>query len=99
MSVRIVKLILDTIVHGYALHTVYGWSVYLIGAIWDSLTQLLLHLGRGKSDAEKVTASAPAESEIHQTKGPELQDEAKKEFIYLLLPPKETSTYTLELKG
>ncbi|EZA48478.1 hypothetical protein X777_13776, partial [Ooceraea biroi] len=42
----VAKLILDTIVHGYALHTVYGWSVYLIGAICDSLTQLLLHLGR-----------------------------------------------------
>lgn len=25
MSVRIIKLLLDTCVHGYALHTVYGW--------------------------------------------------------------------------
>ncbi|KYN01403.1 hypothetical protein ALC62_07796 [Cyphomyrmex costatus] len=99
MSVRTVKLILDTIVHGYALHTVYGWSVYLIGAIWDSLTQLLLHLGKRKPDVEKVTASAPAESAIHQTKGPELQGDEKRELAYPLLPPTETSTYTLELKG
>jgi len=44
LAIKTVKLILDTIVHGYALHTVYGWSIYLIGAIWDSATQLLLHL-------------------------------------------------------
>jgi hypothetical protein len=29
LAVRAVKLLLDTIVHGYALHSVYGWSVYL----------------------------------------------------------------------
>lgn len=46
MCIRAIKLILDTLVHGYALHTVFGCSVYLIGAIWDSVTQLLLHLGK-----------------------------------------------------
>jgi len=32
LIVRVVKLLLDTFVHGYVLHTVYGWSVYLLGA-------------------------------------------------------------------
>ncbi|KAM0730290.1 hypothetical protein ACS0PU_004167 [Formica fusca] len=54
LSVTIFKLILDTIVHGYALHTVYGWSIYLIGAIWDSLTQLLLHLRRAPPVKEPI---------------------------------------------
>lgn len=43
---RGIKLAIDTIIHGYALHTIYGWSLYLLGAIWDSVTNLLLHLGR-----------------------------------------------------
>ncbi|XP_032669690.1 uncharacterized protein LOC116843408 [Odontomachus brunneus] len=46
--IRMIKLILDTILHGVALHSVFGCSLYLIGALWDSLTQLLLHFG-GKS--------------------------------------------------
>ena len=43
---RGIKLAIDTIIHGYALHTIYGWSLYLLGSIWDSVTNLLLHLGR-----------------------------------------------------
>lgn len=46
MIIRLIKLVIDTIIHGYALHTVYGCSLHLIGALWDSLTNLLLHLSR-----------------------------------------------------
>nr|QPL15382.1 glycoprotein [Hymenopteran chu-related virus OKIAV146] len=44
--IKIIKAIIDTVVHGYALHSAYGWSIYLIGAIWDSITNLLLHLSK-----------------------------------------------------
>jgi len=27
------KLVIDTLVHGYVLHTVYGWSLYLLGTV------------------------------------------------------------------
>lgn len=43
---RFVKLIIDTIIHGYALYSLYGFSLHLIGAIWNSVTQLLLFLGQ-----------------------------------------------------
>lgn len=43
---RSIKLIIDTVIHGYALHSIYGWSIHLVGAIWSSVTNLLLHLGR-----------------------------------------------------
>ncbi|KYN00131.1 hypothetical protein ALC62_09092 [Cyphomyrmex costatus] len=46
--IRVVELIIDTMIHGYALHTMYGWSLHLIGAVWSSVTHLLLHLGRRK---------------------------------------------------
>lgn len=100
---RVVKLILDTLVHGYALHTVYGWSVYLIGAIWDSLTQLLLHLGRKKTETENASAPALEVTENNDIRLSDLQprcrNENESERAYPLLPSKETSTYTFELKG
>jgi len=33
----------------YALHSIYGWNLHLLTAIWGSLTNLLLHLGRPSS--------------------------------------------------
>lgn len=60
--VRLIKLAVDTMIHGYALHSAYGCSLYVLGAIWSSLTNLLLHLARGpvkretgqlEDDAEK----------------------------------------------
>jgi len=46
MIFRFMKLIIDTLIHGYALHSIYGWSVHLLGAIWSFVTNLLLHMGR-----------------------------------------------------
>lgn len=45
--IRIIKIIVDTAIHGYALHTVYGCSLHLLEAIWSSLTHLLIHLAHG----------------------------------------------------
>lgn len=55
--IRVTKLIIDTLIHGYALHTVYGWSLYLLGAIWSSVTHLLIHLGRQPRDSNTTTAA------------------------------------------
>ena len=44
--IRGIKITIDTVIHGYALYTVFGWSFHFIGAIWDSVTNLLLHLGK-----------------------------------------------------
>ncbi|XP_071577417.1 uncharacterized protein [Temnothorax nylanderi] len=111
--IRAIKLILDTLVHGYALHTVYGWSIYLIGAIWDSLTHLLLHLGQGRPKTTNVSAPAPKDDPEQKTSASaplhDLEWQAnvrpvepineKSEHTYPLLPLKETPTYTFELKG
>lgn len=39
---RIVKWILDSIIHGRALYDLYGMSIYLLGSFWDSVTLCLL---------------------------------------------------------
>lgn len=55
MVCRGIKLFADTIIHGYTLHSIYGWSIHLIGAIWDSVINLLLHLGKSKENVLKQT--------------------------------------------
>lgn len=72
---RGIKLIADTLIHGYTLHRIFGWSIYLLGAFWDSVTNLLLHLGKrpppdgpNKADSEAPIASAPhAHTEAQDT--------------------------------
>ncbi|KAL6423909.1 hypothetical protein ACFW04_010384 [Cataglyphis niger] len=64
--IRIIKIVVDTAIHGYALHTAYRWSLHLLGAIWSSLTHLLLHLARGpinKDDDNKDDISPPSAPE------------------------------------
>ncbi|KYN00203.1 hypothetical protein ALC62_09033, partial [Cyphomyrmex costatus] len=48
----------------YALHTMYGWSLHLIGAVWSSVTHLLLHLGRrtDPKPQEDTHAETPEEA-------------------------------------
>jgi hypothetical protein len=43
---RLVKLIIDTIIYGYVLHYFYGCGIYLLAAIWSSVTHFLLHPAR-----------------------------------------------------
>lgn len=43
MIIKFIKNILDIVIHGYALHQVFGWSYKLIGALWDSVSNFLLH--------------------------------------------------------
>ncbi|XP_070517512.1 uncharacterized protein [Cardiocondyla obscurior] len=65
LIIRFVKLCMDTIIHGYVLHTVYGWSLHLLGALWSSVTHLLLHLG-GKPTREREP-DIPKEDKPHST--------------------------------
>lgn len=59
MILRLIKYIADTVIHGYALHSIYGWSVHLVGALWGSLTHLLLHLARTPTEEKAETEQKP----------------------------------------
>lgn len=60
--IRVAKLIIDTAIHGYALHSVYGWSVHLLGAVWSSVTHLLLHLGGQQNEKDQDIEGEPTPS-------------------------------------
>ena len=94
---RMIKLIADTIIHGYALHTIYGWSIHLLGAIWSSVTNLLLHLGKankqGNNRNEEIRrppeSSYVAGEESHSSLYPFHQLDASR------ILPKPSVHYTL----
>ena len=44
-----IKLIIDTIIRGYTLHAIYGFSIHIVGAIFSSITHLLIQLGNKES--------------------------------------------------
>lgn len=54
---RLLKFTLDTLVHAKALYEVYGLSVAILGAIWDSLTTYLLH--RKQYSGSEIPISTP----------------------------------------
>ncbi|XP_070168029.1 uncharacterized protein [Polyergus mexicanus] len=71
MVIRLAKLIVDTIIHGYALHSIYGWSLHLLGAIWTSVTNLLLYMGtpnkrsdRGNDGNQRPNQIPPTDKEL-----------------------------------
>lgn len=89
MIIRLIKLTIDTFIHGYAIHTVYGCSLHLIGALWDSITHLLLHLGRKRPDRKKqplpddaICATAPGNPPELPKDPPVISQPRNQDFTY-----------------
>ncbi|AJG39049.1 glycoprotein [Lishi spider virus 1] len=60
MLARLIKLIVDTAVHGTILYNLYGWSICLIGGIWDSITHYLIY--RKRHETKKGDTTMETES-------------------------------------
>uniref|UniRef100_A0ABD2XAL0 Reverse transcriptase RNase H-like domain-containing protein n=1 Tax=Trichogramma kaykai TaxID=54128 RepID=A0ABD2XAL0_9HYME len=78
MILHIVKLAVDVILNGVALHRAYGWSMHMFAACLGSLTHLLVNAGRyneapNQEDAtemipinEQPTPAAPIATTSHE---------------------------------
>lgn len=44
MIIRVVKMIINVVIHGYTLKSLWGLSSHILEAIWSLLTHLLIHL-------------------------------------------------------
>ncbi|KYN28505.1 hypothetical protein ALC57_02076, partial [Trachymyrmex cornetzi] len=83
---------IDTIIHGYALHSMYGWSMHLVGAVWSSVTHLLLHFGRSpqeeRTNGDSKPPSAPlVPPQIHRVNlGPNGEDEKERSEFHIKAP-------------
>lgn len=65
LLIRVAKLVVDSVIRGYAHHSIYGWSIHLLGAIWSSITHLLLHLGTKSRARSTEPADPEAAEELH----------------------------------
>ena len=74
MIIHTIKITVDIILQGYAIHSVYGWSVHLLGALWTSATHSLIYAARrpeNTNDIEMGTTSVTQESHsTHETPKP-----------------------------
>ncbi|XP_025157199.1 uncharacterized protein LOC112589174 [Harpegnathos saltator] len=101
---RFIKLLLDTILHGFALHSIYGCSCYLIGALWDSLTQLLILIG-GRKTTKTEAAIELQTVNVGPTHPPIITEpssstnQTEYQRLYPLSPQKDNTPYTFELKS
>ena len=46
--------IIDIIIQGYTLHAVYGWSMHLLGALFSTVTYLLIHIASRPTVANNI---------------------------------------------
>lgn len=98
---RMIKILVDTVIHGYAIYSIYGFSLHLIGAVWNSVTQLLLHLGRNiEQKSKEALATYDDEGKIKEQKFIEKCNEARSERIYEKIHPSVPQLYPrLERSG
>lgn len=45
----IIKYVLNAIIHGYVLYRIYGFGARILGALWRTIANLLIHLGQGNN--------------------------------------------------
>lgn len=49
-SLKIIKFLVDTSIHAWALYPLYGLSWHLIGMFWDTVTYCLVHQNNKQKD-------------------------------------------------
>ena len=47
--IHFIEITIDIILQGYAIHSIYGWSVHLLGAVWTSVSHFLVYTTMGKN--------------------------------------------------
>lgn len=62
---KFIKGLVDVMINGYTLHSVYGCGIHILGAMFSSITHLLVHLGRSppSSSTETTTTAATGSRE------------------------------------
>ena len=46
--IQTIKTLIEVLINGYLLHQIYGWSLHLFAAIWNSITHLLIYKNKPK---------------------------------------------------
>jgi len=67
LIIKAIKVVADTIIHRYALHSVYRWSVHLLDTIFSSVTNLLLHFGGRKVATQTTSRRAQSKDNVFES--------------------------------
>ena len=78
--INIGKILIDTVIRGYTLYTIYGWSVRILAAIFSSITHLLI---LAKKEANKE------DTELREIK---IETRIRRKSIGPPLPPRPPNT-------
>ena len=66
--IHIIKITVDIILQAYVIHSVYGWSVHLLGALWTSVTHFLIYAARRPENTnDNEMGNTSATQELHST--------------------------------
>ncbi|KOC71224.1 hypothetical protein WH47_06146 [Habropoda laboriosa] len=55
VAIKIIQVIVNTILNGIALYTVYGWSIHIITAIWSTLAHFCIFL-KQRPNTQRIPA-------------------------------------------
>ncbi|XP_044005427.1 uncharacterized protein LOC122850330 [Aphidius gifuensis] len=82
---QVVKMIADTFLHCFALHQVYGFSIHLFAALWDSLASLFLHQRKEETKRSVKDLKEKTNEELAEQTVPEgsVQHETYTSFNHL----------------
>ncbi|KAK2577863.1 hypothetical protein KPH14_001124 [Odynerus spinipes] len=61
--IQLIKTIADAIIHGVAIHSTYGCSMYIFAALWGSLANLLLRQASPKQETARETRDPRSKEE------------------------------------
>ncbi|KOC59989.1 hypothetical protein WH47_10117 [Habropoda laboriosa] len=50
ITLRLIKLIINAVLNGIALHAAYGWSLHLLAAVWSTLAHFCIFLQQKRED-------------------------------------------------
>ena len=80
LILQVVKMCIDTFIRGYTLHRIYGCSIHLVGAIFASITALIVHLGtrdeREEQQRHEEMRMIPSTTDPHSNSGTVVQPKA-----------------------
>lgn len=66
--IHFIKIVVDIVIQGYAIHSIYGWSIHLVGAIWSSISHLLIRLGSDSQRHQQESVSNHQQTQMNEGK-------------------------------
>ena len=97
---QFIKITIDLIIRGCALHALYGWSMKLLGAFFSSVTHLLVVLNK-ENTTQNIRKPAGEEFELQEIvintptiSNPILPNSTIQWMVEFKLPPPETPKLT-----